>query len=279
MSAAQPAPGAVMGIEQIVRFADLWRSIVPPEAAGLNPDVFIPLLRRVHGDCDLTVEGEQRVQQPGSLRELGIATEIDVQNSVDAMRRTMPTFEHRRDVQVKRCAVVLVPDDVRCSRCSEKEIEHTLELRPLGGRAFDVRFLDGSQLPGLELAKVCSACCAVHRYSEVRRSYTRDEQVDAALAGAPLPAGEVREYKPDAAGREFWRFPPDCTVAYETKLLNFSTLADERTQISKQGLQSVMRRIGAPSPQVPARPHVHSCMCALWNLAARGGTRRRMAVA
>ena len=146
MSAAQPAPGAVMGIEQIVRFADLWRSIVPPEAAGLNPDVFIPLLRRVHGDCDLTVEGEQRVQQPGSLRELGIATEIDVQNSVDAMRRTMPTFEHRRDVQVKRCAVVLVPDDVRCSRCSEKEIEHTLELRPLGGRAFDVRFLDGSQL-------------------------------------------------------------------------------------------------------------------------------------
>ena len=47
------------GIEQIVRFADLWRSVVPPEAAGLNPDVFIPLLRRVHGDRDVTVEGEQ----------------------------------------------------------------------------------------------------------------------------------------------------------------------------------------------------------------------------
>eukprot|EP00966_Prymnesium_polylepis_P047850 1108132-Prymnesium_polylepis.1 len=60
MSAAQPATGVVMGIQQIVRFADLWRSTVPPEAAGLNPDVFVPLLRRVHGDCDLTVEGEQR---------------------------------------------------------------------------------------------------------------------------------------------------------------------------------------------------------------------------
>ena len=156
---------------------------------------------------------------------------------------------------------------------------HTLELRPLGGRAFDVRFLDGSQLPGLELAKVCSACRAVHTYSEVRRSYTRDEQVDAALAGRELPAGDVREYKPDAASREFWRFPPDCSVAYDTKLLNFSTLADERTQFSKQGLQSVMRRIGAPSPRVPARPRVHSCVCALRNLAARGGTRRRMAAA
>jgi hypothetical protein len=30
MSAAQPALGAVQGIEQIVRFADLWRSVVPP---------------------------------------------------------------------------------------------------------------------------------------------------------------------------------------------------------------------------------------------------------
>ena len=70
-----------------------------------------------------------------------------------------------------------------------------------GGRAFEVRFLGGRSLPGLEIQLVCQRCGAIHLYSEVRYRHDRAALAAAALEGRTLPAGWVRSWKADAGDR------------------------------------------------------------------------------
>lgn len=230
--------GRLVGLRSVIGFAQIWDSIVPD---------------RDFGTAHATVCAEIVLEHAGdALRSLTWADASDEEpiTATDVANAALLVADHHPPpaAPVQRKLVLLVPNDAKCQRCNCELMTVDLAARSsvakhTAARPFEVRFLDGSSKPAIELAKTCITCQAVHLYSEVQWQPTVGALAKAALEGISLPAGIQRWWKPDAGGRAYFRFPSNATVAFHRDLLVFSGLADERTTMSKQGLQSVMRQM------------------------------------
>ena len=220
--------GRLVGLASVLEFDRLLRAVVPDDALHHAADTALV-------DIFFEVFSKQlsRLTWEPPL-EHGELQKTDVANVVLLMRESGAMERLDGAPKPSVAAVVLIPSNECCTKagCGGK-----LRLERAQGRAFDVRFLDALSLPGFELAKKCVCCERMYYYSEIRWRHP----LEALAANPSLPAGEQREWQSDAGGREYWRWPAESSVAYHSGILDFSTIADERTQFSKQGLQSVCR--------------------------------------
>ena len=251
--------GRVLGLRSVCELQALFTEHVPeaerrPEHIGVLTDILWEFF-----------SAQLKGLEWASVETMGPPTQVDVKSALTIMlgelaakppSRAAAAAEPEPEPEVgkqrhsAKRLVLLVPNDKVCGKCGEGG----LLLSRAAGRTFEVRFLGLPSLSGVELQKTCAKCGCIHLYSELRWSVTRADLVAAALTGKSLPCGEQRSWKADAGGLEYFRFPANAEVAYQSDLLRFSALADERVQLSKQGLQSISRLLGersagAPSPR------------------------------
>ena len=162
MHAALRRRGRLRGLTAVLRFVDVWRSVVPEEARAVDTAVLAPFVIATQGKA---------------LAELDLLLEADVTNTANALRAELQA-PWSSVVKVEQKAAVLMPLNAACERCGST----APETRVLGGRSFEVRYLDRLSLPGLELQKVCT-CGATHTYSELRYRHDRSALIEAAREG------------------------------------------------------------------------------------------------
>jgi hypothetical protein len=145
-----PSIGVLRDLASILKFYTMWSSVAVDTAVDRS-------------GLDRIVAGIVMEHYRTELSELGLLTAVDVQNTAELARPSMPPLSERPATAAGALApLLLIPADQCCSRC-----EHTvLRWQRAPGRAFEVRTgISLPSRPGVELLLACQGCGAEHTHS------------------------------------------------------------------------------------------------------------------